>query len=421
MRFREERVFWIAGGCLLALLFGAGSGARATVMNAPRVQAGAVRFEFDSVAGELFLVERTAGMGARWLEVERFRGTGAILGFAEPLPGSAAFYRVRRESTLPLALVPAGPTLADGAVSLPDVEAGRAYTQAIDPRWSGTPPYTLAITGAPPTGVNVGVVSNGTPDAAVMVQVAADADIAVAAGERGRFEVSVIDGTQTERRTRYDLRVLAAAPVLTATRVMTKAGEVMDLLLAATGGTGARRWNLRAGTLPSGLALGEDGRLQGTPSVDAAEWNEDGVFPLSVEIADQTVDRITGAPAPRRTTGTLEVRVRLSYTRNLQARRPEGPSLLENCLGCHGAGFPPDLAANQARAILGVRAGTGGECASSWTYVVPGDPASSLLLQKVSAVAPCGDRMPQGGPFLEERAVRRLERWIRELTLTDTD
>lgn len=418
-RCSDGIVAWFVRGWLLTLLIGAGPATRATQMSAPRVQAGAMRFEFDSVAGEFFLVERAVGMEDAWSEVARYRGTGDVLGFVEVVAGPTGFYRVRREATLPLALVPVGPALADGTVSLPDVEVGRAYSQVIDPRFSGTPPYTLGITGAPPTGVSFGVVSNGTAEAAVVIEVAAGTT--VVGGERARFEVSVTDGASTQRRTRFDLRVLEAAPTLVSSRVSTKAGETTDLPLAATGGTGALRWTIVTGVLPAGLALTDDGHLRGTPGVDAAELHEDGVFPLTVEVADLAVDRVTGAPAPRRATGTLEVRVRLSYLRSIQARRPDGPSLLENCLGCHGAGFPPDLAANSARAILGVRAGTGGECASSWTYVVPGDPEASLLLQKVSAAAPCGDRMPQGGPFLEERALRRLERWIRELTPADSD
>ncbi len=45
---------------------------------------------------------------------------------------------------------------------------------------------------------------------------------------------------------------------------------------------------------------------------------------------------------------------------------------------------------------------------------------TSLIYLKVSG-PPCGVRMPQGGPYLNDTQINRVARWILELADADTD
>lgn len=89
------------------------------------------------------------------------------------------------------------------------------------------------------------------------------------------------------------------------------------------------------------------------------------------------------------------------------------------CNNCHGR--PADEVGNgnldmgtdpaSAYAALvgkktpGVKCGTG-------VLVLPGDPGSSLFLQKLSPNPPCGDRMPVGGAPLADAQLDMIRSWI---------
>jgi hypothetical protein len=45
-------------------------------------------------------------------------------------------------------------------------------------------------------------------------------------------------------------------------------------------------------------------------------------------------------------------------------------------------------------------------------YITPGDSAGSLLYKKVSATPPYGDRMPKGGPYLNDAQLAIVANWI---------
>lgn len=45
--------------------------------------------------------------------------------------------------------------------------------------------------------------------------------------------------------------------------------------------------------------------------------------------------------------------------------------------------------------------------------VAPGDPASSYLYRKITGAGITGDRMPQGGPFLDNTRIKLVRDWIR--------
>jgi hypothetical protein len=45
--------------------------------------------------------------------------------------------------------------------------------------------------------------------------------------------------------------------------------------------------------------------------------------------------------------------------------------------------------------------------------VTPGDPANSYLYRKISGAGITGDRMPQGGPYLNDTQIKLIRDWIR--------
>lgn len=64
-----------------------------------------------------------------------------------------------------------------------------------------------------------------------------------------------------------------------------------------------------------------------------------------------------------------------------------------------------------ARAALVGQASISTRCGGR-TLVVPGDPDSSLFLQKLSPAPPCGNRMPLGGAVLPDAVLEMVRTWI---------
>jgi hypothetical protein len=46
--------------------------------------------------------------------------------------------------------------------------------------------------------------------------------------------------------------------------------------------------------------------------------------------------------------------------------------------------------------------------------IVPGKADSSIMVKKLSANPPFGDRMPQGGPYLSDSTIQILKTWINQ-------
>jgi len=91
------------------------------------------------------------------------------------------------------------------------------------------------------------------------------------------------------------------------------------------------------------------------------------------------------------------------------------------CVSCHGPGSTDyrdesqlDLrTADIAYAQLVGAASTGAFCMGrGLTHIVPGDADASSLLAKLSGDVPCGERMPQGGPFLPDEVMAPIRAWI---------
>lgn len=97
-----------------------------------------------------------------------------------------------------------------------------------------------------------------------------------------------------------------------------------------------------------------------------------------------------------------------------------------HCDMCHG--LPPFDQSNgnlttgmdraSTRAAL-VGKASGSSMCSGRVLVVPGQPESSLLLQKVRPNPPCGLRMPIGGATLTDAQVELIRSWIAAGALDD--
>jgi hypothetical protein len=218
---------------------------------------------------------------------------------------------------------------------------------------------------------------------------------------------------------RMKTAVISPGPELLLESLILKAGEQVSVKLPVTGGTEPLFWRVN-GVLPDGLSLSEGGILQGTPTADAAEHNENGRYSNIIIVQDSFTDPLSGAPAPRKATNTLDTLVRFSYLLNIKATRPNGPSLLHNCSICHSADFKPDVTAD-ATALINVLSGSGAECGTDRPYISPPDASDSLLYEKLTSRNDCGERMPFDGDYFSDRQLARLARWIRELTGDDRD
>lgn len=87
-----------------------------------------------------------------------------------------------------------------------------------------------------------------------------------------------------------------------------------------------------------------------------------------------------------------------------------------HCVSCHGAGKSLDLSTPELarEALIGVAAAYKA-CASDGSTpkvrVVAGDPAASLLVEKLSPAPSCGKPMPPSGP-LSEAEIAVFRDWI---------
>jgi len=155
--------------------------------------------------------------------------------------------------------------------SVPDAQAGAAYSATLVAT-GGTTPYSWSIaSGALPAGVTLsgtGTIS-GTP---------------IAAGTFS-FTAKVTDSTtptaQTTTKT-FTLTVSATAiPVQITTSALPagQAGTVYSATLTASGGTTPYNWSIASGALPAGVTLSGTGTISGTPTAA-------GTFTIMVKVTD---------------------------------------------------------------------------------------------------------------------------------------
>ena len=371
----------------------------------------------NSATGSVYALQTSDVLQTYWTDLTNRPGNGAALGFDTPLNDSRIFYRVAGFPPNRLTLLPASPLLSPGETSLPDATVGIPYTAEISPATTGKAPYDLQFSGSVPDGVSATVTSNNSSNAALRLT---STGTNLVAGQRRQLTVSVTDASGSNYIHLYDLRIISPPPAILTTQLTLKSGAATNILLTATNGTTPLNWTIISGPLPDGIALSAAGTLNGTPTDAASELNEDGLYTNVFQVADSFTDRVTGKTLPRTSCGTITTLVRLSYYRNLILSRPNGPALGGICVGCHGPAFPPDFSSGSALSVMYISAGTGGQCSGTYTYVVPSDPFNSLLYEKISN-PPCGDQMPQGGPYFNYIQVGRVWRWINELTGADDD
>jgi hypothetical protein len=371
----------------------------------------------SSATGCVYTLQISDVLQSYWTDLTNRQGNGSALSFDSPASDRRVFYRVAGLPANRLTLLPYSPLLNPGETSLPDATVGSAYAMEISPAATGKAPYDLQFSGSTPDGLSAAVNSNHSSTAMLRLS---SAGTNLVAGQRRQLSVSVTDGTGTTYIHLYDLRVISPPPAVLTTQLTLKTGATTNLLLAATNGTAPLNWTVLSGPLPAGIALSATGAISGTPTEDASELNEDGLYTNVFQVADSFSDRVTGKTAPRNSCGTIITLVRLSYHLNLILNRPNGPAFGGICIGCHGPAFPPDFSSGSALSVMYVNAGTGGQCDGTYTYVLPADPFNSLLYEKITG-PPCGDQMPQGGPYFNSIQSDRVKRWINELTGADND
>ncbi|MFC1620616.1 LamG-like jellyroll fold domain-containing protein, partial [Candidatus Neomarinimicrobiota bacterium] len=91
------------------------------------------------------------------------------------------------------------------------------------------------------------------------------------------------------------------------------------------------------------------------------------------------------------------------------------------CLSCHGSSGGFTIGGDAETAYENIVNGSLGNC--GLTYVVPGDPLSSFLYEKISQTPSCGNRMPAGNPTYFDTNTSELEIiqvWISEGASRDT-
>ena len=371
----------------------------------------------NSSTGCVYSLQTSDGPQSYWTDATNRQGNGSALSFDSPVSDCRIFYRVAGLPANRLTLLPASPLLNPGETSLPDATAGLAYAIDVSPATTGKAPYDLQFSGSTPDGVSAAVSNNHSSNAVLRLS---STGTNLVAGQRRQLTVSVTDASGSDYVHLYDLRVIAPSPALLTTQLTLKTGAAVNLLLAATNGTEPLNWTVVSGALPAGTALSATGAITGTPTDSASELNEDGLYTNVFQVTDSFTDRVTGKTVPRTFCATITTLVRLSYYRNLILNRPNGPSFGGICVGCHGPGFPPDFSSGSALSVMYISAGTGGQCNGTYTYVVPSDPFNSLLYEKITS-PPCGEQMPQGGPYFNYIVTDRVKRWINELTGADND
>jgi hypothetical protein len=371
----------------------------------------------NSATGCVYTLQTSDGLQNYWTDTTNGPGNGLTLSFDSPVNDRRIFYRVAGLPAQRLTLLPSSPLLNPSETSLPDATVGNAYAVDVSAAATGKAPYDIQYSGSTPDGVSAAVNSNHSSNAVLRL---ISAGTNLVAGQRRQLTVSVIDATGNSYIHLYDLRVISPPPALPTAQVTLKTGTAANLVLAATNGTAPLTWAVVSGALPAGISLSATGAITGTPTEDASELDEDGLYTNAFQVADSFTDRVTGNTVPRISCGTITTLVRLSYYHNLILNRPNGPAFGGICVGCHGPSFPPDFTSGSALSVMYVNAGTGGQCDGTYTYVLPADPFNSLLYEKLTG-PPCGDQMPQGGPYFNSIQSDRVKRWINQLTGADDD
>jgi hypothetical protein len=243
-------------------------------------------------------------------------------GSEEPVPGLNADASAPDGGGIGTDAGPGGPDGGGGGLEilttlLPDGRTGITYEAQVEAS-GGTPPYTFAISsGALPSGLTISASGaiTGTP---------------ITAGT-SRFTVDVADSASPGAHAQRELVIKVIPQIGEALSITTvdlphaMVGVAYSSALMATGGATPYVWTLASGALPSGLSLGSDGAISGTPAdvgsssfvvqvTDATSPQQQATasFTLVIDPAQGTALEITSTALPTGVVGQ-------AYTTTLMA------------------------------------------------------------------------------------------------------
>ncbi len=191
-----------------------------------------------------------SGVTVSFTPATGYAGSDSFTYTATNSSGTSASTRVS------LTVTPVLLTLSPGSGALPAATAGSSWSQTLTAS-GGSMPYSFSATTLP-TGVTLNPatgVLTGTPSVPGSYS----------------FQVTATDSLSNGGTASYSLAVSAAAPTSLQLQPASgalpegKAGQAYSLALSVTGGTAPYRWQL-SGALPRGLSF-TDGQLTGTPQV----------------------------------------------------------------------------------------------------------------------------------------------------------
>jgi hypothetical protein len=156
--------------------------------------------------------------------------------------------------------------------ALPSATVGQFYAAQLS-AGGGTSPYGWSVTGG------------ALPPGLALSSSGAISGSATVAGQFG-FTVTVVESAtpQQSASAAFSISVTSTTSTLVITSSSLPsgtAGTPYSHALQASGGAAPYQWSVVSGALPSGLALGSDGVLSGTPSTA-------GVFEFTVQVADSS-------------------------------------------------------------------------------------------------------------------------------------
>jgi mono/diheme cytochrome c family protein len=85
------------------------------------------------------------------------------------------------------------------------------------------------------------------------------------------------------------------------------------------------------------------------------------------------------------------------------------------CSGCHsggGASLPGSMNLSSATASFAALVGVDSVEVAALKRVQAGNPANSYLVRKLEGTQTVGERMPFGGPYLDQTTIDRVRSWI---------
>ncbi len=170
-------------------------------------------------------------------------------------------------ATLTLTLIVTGSGFNFTTTSLPSAALNQPYSATLAGT-GGTAPVSFFLTvGSLPAGLsltNAGILS-GTPRVAGAFS----------------FAIQATDASNSSTVAHYTLHVNASGIGLSSTLPGAQVGTIYSAALTASGGTGPYTYRVVEGSLPSGLALSNDGVLSGAPAAA-------GAYNFTIEVRDNT-------------------------------------------------------------------------------------------------------------------------------------